>query len=389
MALAKFLRTRPPLAAALAVLAALLVAYIDWTTWIELNVAVLYSLPLVLTLATRNRRLLWGMAAFLLITTFTVYSLQIPPGRFSLLEPYFVDRLLAAVAMSLIALLLHYRIGALDTMEAQSALLKQQNEELDRRRREAEEASRRRTHLLASASHDIRTPVYAIRLMTEVIGQAADDPSLAAQLPGLVELLQANALSLDHLISDLLDVARIDMGSIKMHETVFPLNDLLVEQYSSLLPIADAKELRLVIETPGAPLRIRTDRAKLARVISNLLGNAIKFTESGSVAVSVSETPKWVRIRVRDTGTGIAKEHLDHIFDEFAQFHDQTRSQDEGWGLGLAICRRLTEALGGEISVESKPGAGSAFTVSLPSRCKVDGLASPGTVDPLEIPPGQ
>jgi signal transduction histidine kinase len=387
--LAKLLRARPPLAYALAVLAALIAAYIDWVTWIELNVSVLYGLPLVLSVATRNRRLLWGMATLLLITTFTVYSLQVPPGRFSLLEPFFINRLLAAAAMLLIALLLHHRMAALDTMEAQSRLLRQQNEELDRRRREAEEATRRRTHLLASASHDIRTPVYAIRLMSEVIGEAADDPSLATQLPGLLQRLQANALSLDRLISDLLDVARIDLGSIEMQETIFPLNDLLAEQYSSLFPLADAKELRLEIEMPDQPIWIRADRVKMARVISNLLGNAIKFTQKGSVAVSLSQTPHEVRIRVRDTGIGIAKEHLDHIFDEFAQFHTETRGYEEGWGLGLAICRRLIETLGGEISVESKPGAGSSFVVSLPSRCRVDGPDPPATVDPLEKPPSR
>jgi signal transduction histidine kinase len=375
--LTRFLHARPPLVHALAVLVALLVAYIDWITWIELNVSVLYGLPLVLSLATRNRRLLWGMTTLLLITTFVVYSLQVPPGQFSLWEHFFVDRLLAAAAMLLIALLLHYRMAALDTMEAQRRQLKQQNEELDRRRREAEEATRRKTQLLASASHDIRTPVYAIRLMAEVIGQAADDPSLAAQIPDLVKRLQANALSLDRLILDLLDVAHMDLGGLEIRETIFPLNDLLVEQSSNLHPLADAKELRLEFEVSDQPIWIRTDRVKLARVISNLLGNAIKFTQIGSVAVSVSETAELVRIRVCDTGTGIAKEQLDRIFEEFTQLHNEARNHDEGWGLGLPICRRLIAALGGGISVESKPGLGSIFIVNLPSRCHVEGPETP------------
>lgn len=371
--LTKALHARPSLAHSLAVLVALLAAYIDWMTWIELNVPVLYGLPLVLSVATRKRRLLWGMTAALLTATFIVYSLQIAPGQFSPLEPFFVDRLLSAAAMLLIAVLLHYRMAALDTMEAQSQLLRQQNDELDRRRREAEEATRRKTRLLASASHDIRTPVYAIRLMTEVIGQAADDPALAAQIPILVERLQANALSLERLISDLLDVARIDLGSIGMQQTIFALNDLLVEQAGNLLALADAKALRLEVKVPGQPIWICTDRIKLARVMSNLLGNAIKFTQSGSVVVSVDETAEFVQIRVRDTGAGIAKEHLERIFDEFAQFHNEMHNPDEGWGLGLPICRRLIATLGGAISVESKPGLGSIFTVSLPSRCHVKG----------------
>jgi len=385
--LTKFLHARPPLAGALAVLGALLAAYIDWITWIELNVPVLYGLPLVLSVATRNRRLLWGMTTLLLITTFVVYSLQIRPGPFSPLEPFFVDRLLSAAAMLLIALLLHYRMAAIDTMEAQRRLLRQQNEELDRRRREAEEATRRKTQLLASASHDIRTPVYAIRLMAEVIGQTAGDPSLAAQIPDLAKRLQANALSLDRLILDLLDVARMDLGGVEIRETIFPLNDLLVEQSGNLLPLADAKGLRLEVEVPDQPIWLRTDRVKLARVISNLLGNAIKFTQTGSVAVSVSETAELVRIRVRDTGVGIAKEHLDHIFDEFAQFHNEMRNHEEGWGLGLPICRRLTAALGGGLSVESKPGLGSIFFVNLPLRCHVEAPETPGTVDSLGMLP--
>lgn len=381
--LTKFLHARPPLAAALAILVALLVAYIDWITWIELNVSVLYGLPLVLSVATRNRRLLWGMTTLLLITTFVVYSLQLPPGQSSPLEPFFADRLLAAAAMLVIAFLIHLRMTALDTMEAQRRQLKQQNEELDRRRREAEEATRRKTQLLASASHDIRTPVYAIRLMAEVIGQAADDPSLAAQIPDLVRRLQANALSLDRLIFDLLDVARMDLGSVELRETIFLLNDLLVEQSDSLLPLAAAKELRLEVEVPDQPIWLRTDRVKLARVISNLIGNAIKFTQTGSVAVSVGVTAESVRIRVQDTGAGIAKEHLDHIFDEFAQFHNEMRNHDEGWGLGLPICRRLIAALGGGISVESRPGLGSIFIVNLPSRCHVEAPETLGRVASL------
>ena len=278
-------------------------------------------------------------------------------------------------------------MAALDTMEAQRRQLKEQNEELDRRRREAEEATRRKTQLLASASHDIRTPVYAIRLMAEVIGQAADDPSLAAQVPELVKRLQANALSLDRLILDLLDVARMDLGSIEIRETIFPLNELLVEQSGNLLPLADAKGLRLEVEVPDQPIWLRTDRVKLARVISNLLGNAIKFTQTGSVTVSVSEMAEFVRIRVRDTGVGIAKEHLDHIFDEFAQFHNEIRNHDEGWGLGLPICRRLITALGGDLSVESKPGLGSNFFVHLPSRCNVEAPETPRTADSLGMLP--
>ncbi len=375
---------QPPLAGALAVLAAVLAAYIDWITWIELNVTAIYSLPLILAISTRNRRLLWGMTAFLLITAFAVYALQIPPGRFSPLEPYFVDRLLATAAVLLTASLVHYRMAALDTVEAQRRMLSLQNEELDRRRREAEEASGRKTQLLVSASHDIRTPVYAITLMAEVIRQSAENPSLATQIPDLAERLQANALSLDRLISDLLDIARIDSGHIAVQESIFSLDDLLLEQCSNLLPLAHAKKLRLEVEPSEQPIWLRTDRVKLARVISNLLGNAIKFTQNGGIAVSMSAMPHQVLIRVRDTGVGIAAEHLDRIFDEFLQLQNAEGGHGEGWGLGLPICRRLIEALGGRIAAESVQGRGSVFTTCLPSSCLAEGPCAPATRGALE-----
>ncbi|CAG4884729.1 putative Histidine kinase [Georgfuchsia toluolica] len=385
--LSKRLLAQPvPRVGAVAVVVSLLAAYLDWTTWLELNIPVIYGLPLVLSLATRNRRLLWGMTAFLLITTFVVYSLQIAPGRFSPVEPFFIDRLLAAAAVLVIAWLLHHRMAVLDTMEAQRRMLSLQNQEIDRRRREAEEASERKSRLLASASHDIGAPLYAITLMAEVIRQAAGNPSLATQIPELAERVKTNAASLEHLISDLLDVARLDSGCIEVRESAFSLNDLLVEQCSNLLPLAQAKNLRLEVDTPERPINLQTDRVKLARVVTNLLANAIKFTQNGGVVVSAGVMmPEQVLIRVRDTGVGIAAEHLDHIFDEFARLQNAQGDHSEGWGLGLPICRRLIEALGGTITVESKPGQGSIFIACLPSRCLLGGsgtVASRGGAHP-------
>ncbi len=390
-----------PLAGVLAVFLAALAAYIDWSTWIELNVSIVYGLPLVLSVATRSRRLLWGMTAFLVAMTFVVYSDQIPPGVFSLHEFFFVNRVLAAAAVLLTACLLHLRISAIDKMEAQRIALRQQNErleranqellrreqqivhqneELDRRHREAEEASRRKTRLLASASHDIRMPVNSINLMAEVIRQAAGNPSLATQIPDLAERLQANASSLGRLISDLLDVARFDSGRIEVQESVFLLDHLLVELCREQLPLAHAKNLRLEVAALEQPIELRTDRIKLARVISNVLGNAIKFTQIGSVAVSASVTSDQVLIRVRDSGVGIAAAHLDRIFEEFTQLQHGERGPSEGWGLGLAICSRLMDALGGSIAVESELGQGSLFIISLPLRCLVEGSGTAGGV---------
>lgn len=352
----------------MAVFVALLAAYIDWISRLEFNVSVLYGLPLVLAIPTRNRRLLWGMTAFLLIATFAAYALQSPPGDFSPADPFFIDRLLSAATVLLIAILLHSRMLALDTMEAQRRMLEQQNEELDHRRGEAEEATRRKTRLLASASHDLRTPVYAITLIAEAIRASAGKPSSVTRIPELVEHLQADALALDRLISDLLDATTFDAGRIAVHESIVSLHELLLDQCARLRPLAEAKGLRLEVEMPAEPVWLRTDRVKLARVVSNLLENAIKFTRSGGVTVSLRLLPEEVLVSVRDTGTGIAADQLDIIFDEFAKLQTGADSHGEGWGLGLPICRRLMEALGGRITVESEPGGGSTFVLRLPAR---------------------
>lgn len=158
-----------------------------------------------------------------------------------------------------------------------------------------------------------------------------------------------------------------------MHESSFSLSDLLVEQCSNLPPLAEAKNRRLEVKTPDRPIDLRTDRIRLARVATNLLANAIKFTRNDGVAVSTTVIGEQMLIRARDTGAGIAAEHLNHIFDEFLQLQSTEDDHREEWGLGLPVCRRLIEALGGTITVESKPGEGSVFIVCLPSRCLVGG----------------
>lgn len=253
---------------------------------------------------------------------------------------------------------------------ADVTVLKALQREQDLRRREAEEASVRKTRFLAAVSHDIRTPANAINLMAEVIRRVAVDPAMAGQIPELAQRLQANTRSLVELVSDVLDVARFDSGKMDVQESEFLFNELVAEECRHLQPLAQDKGLRMVVELPDRPVWLRTDRVKLARVIGNLAGNAIKFTDAGTVSVSASLTSdRRPRLRVSDTGRGIAAEHLPRIFDEFAQLRNPERDPTKGTGLGLAICKRLTEVMGGTIEVESEPGRGTTFTVSLPPSC--------------------
>ncbi len=237
--------------------------------------------------------------------------------------------------------------------------------ELDLRRREAEEASVRKTRFLAAASHDIRTPANAISLIAELIKRTADNPKMIDEIPGLAVEMHASAMSLVNLVTNVLDVTRFESGRLELQETEFALCDLLEEEIRQTLPLAQVKGLTYELQEPPTTLWLMTDRVKLGRVMGNLLGNAIKFTDTGVVRVNARRTEQdGAEIEVTDTGLGISPENQDKIFDEFFQLSDPQRSK--GSGLGLAICKRLVEAMGGRLTVSSAPGKGSTFTVHLP-----------------------
>lgn len=371
-----------PLAGILAISLAVIEVAVDWLTWIEFNEAIVYTLPLILAAAARNRKLLWRLTAALAVMTFAVYYVQIPAGVFSIQEPYFIDRALAAVTLITTAILLHAWTLAIDAIERQNDKLTdanselvrlrdevvRQNEELDIRRREAEEANTRKSRMLATASHDIRSPLNAINLMAQVLRTSAGDPVHYADVSRMAERLQANVLSMADLVSEVLDISTIDSGATEMHQTLFSIEGLLVEECQILQPLAESRGLYLSVEPFDRELRVFTDRVKLGRVIANLVTNAVKFTDAGGVTlVSEKTLDGQISIRVCDTGRGISADHQARIFDEFTQ----VRPTDArvGWGLGLAICRRLAAAMGGSIMVESELGKGSTFFIRLPASC--------------------
>jgi two-component system CheB/CheR fusion protein len=256
---------------------------------------------------------------------------------------------------------------------------KELQRELDARRREAEEGSVRKTRFLAAVSHDIRTPANAISLLAELVRRTASNPAMAAEVPALAEELHGSAMSLVNLLGDVLDVARFDSGKIDIQESEFPLAELLAEEFRRMQPLAREKGLSMDFAPPPEPVYLRADRIKLSRVVGNLLGNAIKFTDAGTVRLEGSRTDHgWAVVRVTDTGVGIAPEHQRNIFDEFFQLRNPERDRNKGTGLGLTICKRLVDAMGGTITVESAPGAGSTFTVTIPPPSALPAAASFG-----------
>ncbi|HWE38529.1 MAG TPA: ATP-binding protein [Isosphaeraceae bacterium] len=261
-------------------------------------------------------------------------------------------------------------------------------DELQRSRDAAEQASSRKTQFLSAVSHDLRTPVNALSLQVDLLGHLVGDREGAdRELSRLVADLRHASANLVELLNDLLDLTRFDSGQLRFHAEDFALEEWLAATLGPLEPTARAKGLAFSwrVDRPGRV--VRADRVKLGRVLTNLVGNAIKFTEAGSVAVEAgADASGWLRLSVADTGPGIPDDQRERIFDEFAQLRNPERDRSKGTGLGLAICRRLVESVGGWLVLESVPGAGSTFVVLFPPD-HLPAVAAPAPAAGPEPPP--
>ncbi|MEW6646421.1 MAG: ATP-binding protein [Pseudomonadota bacterium] len=261
-------------------------------------------------------------------------------------------------------------------------------DELRQARDAAEQASRIKSQFLATMSHEIRTPLHAILGMAELLQHSP----LSNTQQGYVGTFQDAGRHLLNLIDDILDFSRIEAGGLQLADHPLHLPHLLEEVDGLLRAQARAKGLQLHISrTPGlAPWR-RGDAQRLRQVIVNLLGNAIKFTPQGQVELKVAEEPgaaDTLRFTVTDTGIGIAPEQQSHLFAPFSQLDAGQTRQRGGTGLGLSICRRLIDAMGGRITVESSVGVGSrfSFTVRLPQAQAADNAADTPAAE-ADLPP--
>ena len=236
-------------------------------------------------------------------------------------------------------------------------------------------ASRHKSQFLANMSHELRTPLNAILGYTELIldniyGEAPE------KMRGVLERVQTNGKHLLGLINDVLDLSKIEAGQLTLSLSDYSLAELVQGVYVAVEPLAAQKNLALTTKVAkGLPVG-HGDERRLAQVLLNLVGNAIKFTETGEVAIEASASDGAFRVAVRDSGPGIAAADQAKIFEEFQQVDNTSTRQKGGTGLGLAISKRIVEMHGGRIVVDSELGKGSTFTIKLPVNAGGEGRAA-------------
>ena len=234
-----------------------------------------------------------------------------------------------------------------------------------RARESAEEANRAKTQFLATMSHELRTPLNAISGYAELLSMGLRGPTTPEQQEDLGRIMRSQRHLLS-VINDILNFARLEAGHVEYHIVDVPVAHLLGDLESLIRPQLAAKQLEFVCEPVGDGIVTRADAEKVRQVLLNLLANAVKFTAPGGrVRVECTHDAARVYIRVTDTGIGIPADRRGAIFEPFVQLHRTLAQPAEGTGLGLAISRDLARGMSGELTVESEPGRGSAFTLAL------------------------
>ncbi|WP_240953908.1 response regulator [Sphingomonas sp. G-3-2-10] len=261
-------------------------------------------------------------------------------------------------------------------LEEQAQLLENQRDALTRssaavelKARELEQASQYKSDFLANMSHELRTPLNSLLILSKLLG---DNPNgnLTEEQAQYARTIQASGNDLLNLINDILDLSKIEAGHVDIRAEVVSLKRLVSDLRQTFDPIARERRLAFEIDVAdAAPATVATDRQRLEQILKNLLANAFKFTEAGQVSLKIAPVEDGrLALTVIDTGIGISTEQQQAIFDAFRQADGSISRKFGGTGLGLSISRELARLLGGSIALVSEPGAGSSFTVTIPTE---------------------
>ncbi|MCL5038454.1 MAG: ATP-binding protein [Firmicutes bacterium] len=245
-------------------------------------------------------------------------------------------------------------------------------EELTRINQELVKANRLKTEFLSTVTHELRTPLSAVIALTELLLEKIPGPINQKQQELLTDITESGQQLL-RLINDLLDLAKIEAGKMEFYPEKVDIIGQISDVEKRMALLAQKRGLTLTTKLPPGPIWARVDRIKIEQILTNLIGNAIKFTPAGGfIEIELQAVPEGMTIQVRDTGIGIRPEDQELIFEKFRQVDGSATRAHRGTGLGLALAKHLVEMHGGRIWVESRPGAGSTFNFFLPYEDEKD-----------------
>lgn len=244
-------------------------------------------------------------------------------------------------------------------------LVIQRTAELEIEKEHAQSADRLKSAFLATMSHELRTPLNSIIGFTGILMQERPGPLNDEQKKQL-GMAQNSARHLLALINDVLDISKIEAGQLNMNYQIVNIHDVINKVVETNRPFADKKNLRVLVSVDENVKDIRSDKLRLQQILLNMVSNAIKFTDEGTISISCHATGDYLQMKIADTGIGIEKENIVQLFEPFMQIDTGLTRKHEGTGLGLSICKKLVEMLNGKIEVESVFGSGSTFTISIP-----------------------
>jgi len=256
-------------------------------------------------------------------------------------------------------------------LEEEISHRKHTQEELLNAKHAAEEANRAKSTFLANMSHELRTPLNAIIGYSEMLEEETRDSGKVENIQDLKKI-QAAGKHLLALINDVLDLSKIEAGKMGLHLETFDVPQVIEEMVTTLQPAAAKNGNSIRVQVAENVSVMRADITKVRQILFNLLSNACKFTDHGTVSLNVDQIEvadrNWIQFRVSDTGIGISAKQKENLFQEFAQADASIARKYGGTGLGLAITHRFVQLMKGQINVESEPGQGAVFTVQLPAQ---------------------